>query len=403
MFRPSAWVRSKMAAAQGGIWAERCGLRRREVALLVKCKTPVAKAMLNGAETRLLICDAPSEYGSVRCVGLAVGDQVGHPQVMLRAFRTRDEQRLLLKSLTQRPLPLYVFDELDRCVGGCSLLLKADHSTKALERLRSAPSPYAGRFGPAIAGALDQFEAVLDAATRGDRKDLISADWSLEDWKVMSLYGLGSGIFRLDQQDGAGLEQMAHQLVESLFLGNAFRSPNIGEGKKLRELCDSLLLHAGVFCLMEAKALGVTGHAAPMSTAGAARRTRKDLTKGLRQLQGAVRTLRSGVDVFETHQAIPALARTPNQQIALPARDGPMLGLVVVSDLECELDWRQVAASCFEAGDDRTAYQVMDLTELRSLVSGSRDPGQFLLNLITRWGQAKKHGTMLLRARIRRR
>ena len=53
-----------------------------------------------------------------------------------------------------------------------------------------------------------------------------------------------------------------------------------------------------VLCVMEMKALGVIGERTPMDATRQERRITKDAAKGLRQLRGAVRSLRSGAQLL---------------------------------------------------------------------------------------------------------
>ena len=112
--------------------------------------------------------------------------------------------------------------------------------------------------------------------------------------------------------------------------------------------------------------------------------------------------LRSGSQVTETTKSIPALARQPGRTIELPPPECTILGIVVISDLECEADWEQIAETYLQAGNGQTLYQVVDLTELRSLVGRAQDPMQFITNVILRWAKVHETRTMAIRVRIRR-
>lgn len=68
--------------------------------------------------------------------------------------------------------------------------------------------------------------------------------------------GLGDVLdFRLDDPDeGGGLEQSAWHLLENLFEGHIFHSPQVIEGGTERELTDILTRCDAGFCLFESKA-----------------------------------------------------------------------------------------------------------------------------------------------------
>lgn len=403
VYAASGQVHTEMSAAEMGLWIDQCGLRGQEQVFVLKCPTHVAKILLGGAGLRLLIADVATHQPSVRCVGLEIADQAGHPLTTFSAYRLRSEQRLLLKALQQDSIPLHVFDELERNVGSCHLHFDPQNRDRVVKYLESAPAPYAGPFGPTIRTAGDSFEAILDKALKGDAKDdLLPIDCVLTDWQLISIYGIGSGDFKLDGDEGGGFEQAAHQLLESLFLEKAFRSPEIRQGDKTRELCDSLLVGENVLCVVEIKSLGLLRSQFPLDGTRCAQRVARDVAKGLRQLSGATRMLRAGAQVIETTKRISALARPRGQTIETPSRDCAILGLVVISDLNCDVDWKQTATDFLKASDGHTLYQVVDLSELRSLVGRANNPLQFVTNLILRWGKIRETGTMAIRVRITR-
>ena len=132
------------------------------------------------------------------------------------------------------------------------------------------------------------------------------------------------------------------------------------------------------------------------------KRIAKDIDKGLRQLKGAIRQIRSGNAIYPTNRAIEGLVSHNHEPISLPDRDSMILSSILVSDLECELDWNEVASTMIDASDDNTFFQVLDLTELRNLVGAAENPLQFISNLVVRYANVQKEGTAFMRVRIRR-
>lgn len=403
MYQPSSEVYGEMSVSQMGLWIDRCGQRDRDIALVLKCPTHIAKAIHGGSPVRVVVADVAGGASFVRCFGLSVEDRSGKPLTTFAAYRTRDEQRLLQRLFRQDRISLFLFDEIERCVAHCVVSLEAAQRSAISEALREWPAPYAGRFTRSVTSALDRFIEVFEGHhAPGTALGPVEARCSLTDWRVNSIYGIGSGDFRLDGDDGSGLEQAVHQLLESLFGESAFRSPNVQSESGSRELIDTILLGGHVIGLVEAKALGFAGVEGPLDTAKLAKRIKKDLDKGLRQLKGATRAIRSGLSLTETHQAIPALARQARATISIQDRSCVVLGLVVVSELECDIDWRRVADSYLAASSGDAYYQAVDLTELRALIGAAKTPVQFVTNVILRFQEVKKHRNMAVRVRIRR-
>jgi len=392
-----------MTVAHMGLWIDRCGQRGRDLALVLKCPTHIGKAIHSGSPVRVVLADVPSKNSFVRCFGLSIEDRGGKPLTTFAAYRTRDEQRLLLRLFRRDRLPLFLFDEIERCVACCTFSPESHGRNAISEALNEWPAPYAGRFTSVVKSALDRFSEMLDGVDCADAVlGPIEAPCSLTDWRVSSIYGIGSGDFRLDGDDGSGLEQTIHQLLESLFESSAFRSPNVRNESGSRELIDTLLLGDHVICLVESKAVGFSGVDGPLDTAKLAKRIQKDVDKGLRQLKGATRAIRAGSPLSETHQGIPVLARQARAPIRILDHNWVVLGLVVVSDLDCDVDWRVVAERYLAASSGDACYQVVDLTELRSLVGAAKTPMQFVTNLILRFQRVSEQGSMAVRVRIRR-
>ncbi len=403
MYAPSRNVYQKMTVTQMGLWIDRCGNHGRDLALVLKCPTHVGKALHGGSSVRLILAEVPSQVSYVRCFGFQVEDRSGKPLTTFAAYRTRDEQRLLSRLLHRQQVPLFLFDEIERCVACCVLAFEAEGRGAMDRAVNEWPAPYAGRFTSVVVSALDRFSEMLDdGEAPHDVRGPIEAACLLTDWRVNSIYGIGSGDFRLDGDDGSGLEQTIHQLLESLFGEQAFRSPNVQQANGHRELIDTLLLGDHVICLVESKAVGFAGVDGPLDTARLAKRVQKDLDKGLRQLKGATRTIRGGMLLTETHQDIAALARTSGTPIDILDPEWAVLGVVVVSDLECDVNWTEVADQYVAESSDDAYFQAVDLTELRGLVGAAKTPMQFVTNLILRWQKVKEHRTMAIRARIRR-
>ena len=403
MYALSHEVYTQMAVTQMGLWIDRCGRCGRDIALVLKCPTHVGKSLRDGSPARFLLADIPSQHASVRCLGFQIEDRTGKPLTTFSARRTRDEQRSLVRAFQWKELPLFVFDEIERCVASCRVLFDHEGRDAVNAALIEWPLPYAGRFCSVVKSALDQFNLMLEDGSRSDGlRGPITVDCSLSEWRLTSIYGIGSGGFRLDGDDGGGLEQTTHQLLESLFEDDAFRSPNIQQRNGKRELIDSLLIGDHVICLVESKAMGFMIGSTSIDSDRLAKRVRKDVDKGLRQLRGATRAVRNRAPISETHRDIAALARNANELIVIPDREWVVLGVVVISDLGCDVDWREVAGEYLDASSEDALFQVVDLTELRALVGAAKNRMQFVTNLILRWKQVEQQGTMGVHVRIRR-
>jgi hypothetical protein len=116
--------------------------------------------------------------------------------------------------------------------------------------------------------------------------------------------------------------------------------------------------------------------------------------KGLKQVAGAMRQIRTGAPIYDTR----------GTSIAIPdLRDTPAHGIVLISEMYSFVDWEAVALAVNEATDkaNMTLFHVFDLRELASLANRSKATDRFNQMLIQRWAMVKAKGTAYGRARPR--
>lgn len=393
MYVPSIQVRQRMQIERSGLWIER---RRQDVCLLLKSPTILLKSLHKYSLAKLLIGDIPTERGHVRCLALQIEDVPHQPCSAIHACRTRSEQKSLQTLLSLPKLPLHLFDELERSVASCSIELGQTERERALVEFEIHRALYAGRFTRFVKDALDRFCDSLDS----ENTALTEIPLRCESWQLINITGIGSGSFRLDEDEGSGLEQSAHQLVESLFAEHAHRSPEVDDGDTGRELTDSLLIFDDAICLMEMKALSMYQRPKLMSASRRVSNVTKDIKKGVRQLKGAVRKIRNGSQIYTNRHKVKGMYSDRGRRIDIPDREIVVLGLVLLSDIECDLDWDWATQFLLSESTEKTLFQVLDLAELRSLVGTANSPLQFFTNVIVRFQQVKQIGSGLLRFRL---
>jgi hypothetical protein len=194
---------------------------------------------------------------------------------------------------------------------------------------------------------------------------------------ISTIHAVGTGRFKLDDRDeGGGLEQSAHQLIEGLYPQSHYRAPQIQEGAASRELTDLLAVSPAGLCLVESKALSVINANISRLTSKRVGQVQKDIDKGLRQLTGAVRKVRSDAQITD---------RTGNE-IQIPDRMNILINaIILISEMHPQLDWRGVASELITRSGRNTLIHILDLAELRFLVGASGHPNTFTINLVNRF------------------
>jgi hypothetical protein len=144
---------------------------------------------------------------------------------------------------------------------------------------------------------------------------------------------------------------------------------------------------------VQAKALSVLSVNEGRSSERRKAAVTKDITKGLNQLAGALRTIRSGTPVFDMEGNL----------VAIPDRQKtPAHAIVLVSEMYSFVDWRAVAAAVNEASEKkyRALFHVFDIQELAHIVTTYKDVEGFNNCLMERFAWVRFKGTAYGRSRL---
>jgi hypothetical protein len=222
---------------------------------------------------------------------------------------------------------------------------------------------------------------------------------TLLDTESIDVHVVGVGKFSVDNSDeGKELERLTFQAFDFLCPSGAFLGPQVGEGKKRRELCDVLAVsrvreceEEGIFVIQN-KVASASPEGLSRKTERRAKSIQKNILGAIGQLEGAIKVLRGGEPVYrEDGSSIELAPPFPGPDFApepLNLRERASKvghGLVVVSDMHGGVDWREVLVALAKAWISTGYYcQVLDLKELGRLVSHSRRRAAVLESLLIR-------------------
>jgi len=210
-----------------------------------------------------------------------------------------------------------------------------------------------------------------------------ASEYQLSDMRVITAHEAEAGFnievdsFALsDPDEGGGLEQSAHQLLEYLYPLNLYRSPKVKDGKSTRELTDLLAFNSESICLIEAKVLSIISTQLNRSGDRRARGVEKQIKKALQQLEGAIKKIKAREEIFTRR----------GQRISINSNDEALIhGIVLISSMEQLLNWREIAKWIITKSRDNMAlFHVLDLMELQRLIAYSQTPDVLGFNLCNR-------------------
>ncbi len=371
-----------------------------EYALVTKMPASTVKAAYRSCAVSLTVARAHTPEGVVLATTLTVADDPS-AALMLSGVLRHTEEQLAIENILRTGRTLVVFfDELSRPVARAACEFSVPECTAASKLVVADGSRYAGPWIPLLSDVLDEVQGFSDPKLTVPAKyspTFITIPMTLSGFETQpsTTIGLTEALdFRLDDSDeGRGLEQSTWHLLERLFEGRVFHSPQVHEGTDLRELTDILTYCDVGLCLFESKAAAMLTTSLDRPTERRAKSVQKQIDKGLDQLVGAMRNVARGLPLTTTSGSV----------ITLPPTVGTIRqGVVMVSEMLPSLDWEGVGAQLIKASQLSGAMlHVLDLQELRMLVGVSKnDPVLFAAYLSHRFDVMTERKHALLRTRL---
>lgn len=398
VFVPGLAILREMVSEKAGLWPLRAD-NDDESSLVVKLATPVIKAIHQGARSSFLVSVMEYNDSRVRFIGLVVYDDEEHPAAVSQPSISHLQQTRFEELLEQSRFRVHFFDENVRPVLSATGSLAAELAKGTLAGLQRTSPHYTGPQNLLTSLAHDLFIKDQDAIfTGGTSSALVSQEIPLSiapDPHEVLIAEYGRGQFRLiDEDEGGGLEQSAHGLLEFVYGENTYRSPIVERGKIRRELTDLIGFDSSSICIVESKALAVLGMDQPRPSQRRSRLVDRSVAKAIRQLTGAIKQIRTGAEVSD---------RLDNS-LQFPNRGSCLIhAVILVSDMNAELDYRSIATSLLDASGDEPAifFHLLDLAELQRLTALSHgDSQRFSEILLFRWNALKQTGNAFIVSKV---
>lgn len=407
---PSDRVSVALEAATVGISVDRISDGRAVLA----CKLPetTIKAIRLGASTSFLVAVARVDKLEILLLGMAVQDEPEHPLRIQAPTLSPENLTLLAEVLLSGSTTLHCLNELNHPTlsGWCQL--ERIHSLEAAENLAHC-SPWlltressreidAKRLSAALEAAMNAFQHEIFRDLTEPRAESIvfsvSIPLTLTFWNQTQTVAVTeaseSEPFAIgDVDEGRKLERLGLVALSAVYRSNAHHSPQLQQGANRRELIDLLGYDDDWICVVESKAMSMlNGEASKQTSDRRKSKVSKDIRKGLSQLSGALKQIRSGAE----------LRRHGGEALAISNRAAPAHAIVLLSEMYAFVDWRGVAADLSEASNPEEGlfFHVLDLRELAELAQTCPDATLFSIRLFQRWDQVKTKGTAYGRIRL---
>jgi hypothetical protein len=407
-FIPSIKLSEALTNAGVGVWIEQLGDGR--IALVCKAPETAIKALYRGAACTFLVSAIQAEPLTILCLGIRIDDERENPFKASMPNSSPEDAVLLTKILASGSTTVHFMNELNHPVLSASCSMEAAAAELAADALRASehwlltnpPSTPVTieDLSRILTLALDRFQQHIhrspDDPIREYVKMTATVRMTLDIWKPREMFEVtptaGSGPFLIDDADeGKKLEHQTNVIMDSIFPGNAYVSPDVQDGKNRRELTDVLGFNKDFICVIQAKAMAVLT-AKDQSSSRRAANVTKGIKEGLKQLGGALTNIRNGSTIFPHKE---------NAPITIPGRDSSLAhAIVVLSEMYAFVDWNAVAVDVAESSENEThqaAFHVLDIRELANLASNCKDVDTLSNRLLQRWCFIKERGHAYVR------
>ena len=320
-FIPSIKLSEALAKAGVGVWIERLGDGR--IALVCKAPETAIKALYRGGACTLLVSTIRAEHLTILCLGIRIDDERENPLKVSMPISSPEDAALLTQILSSGSTTLHCLNELNHPVLSAWCSLEAAPAALAADALR-ASDHWLLTYPPTTPVKIEDLSRILNLAldrfqhhihrSPGDPVNeyvnmTATLPLTLDIWKPLGVFETtptaASGPFLIDDTDeGKKLERLIGVIMDSIFPGNAYVSPDVQDGKNRRELTDALGFSTDLICVVQAKAMAVLTAKGQTSGTRTGNVT-KDIKKGLKQLAGALTNIRNGSTIFPCRDNTP--------------------------------------------------------------------------------------------------
>ncbi len=404
MFVPGQRLLNELYNERIGLWFIRAD-NETSSSIVVKLSTPVLKAIFRGIPIKLFVARVTVQQQIIPLVGIEVDDDAEHPlfahQPFINTVNMPDQPDRFFEILKDGRTRLHFLDERNLSVISSVCSLDRQQADKALEFLKLfkaedfvwsqladlAQDLFLRDLNRVFQNELPEHSEIclIRASLIHDELGGIIEVHDAE--AVVEEYRLG------DMGEGPAQELLVYNTMARVFGRSTFWSPTIDEGSSRRELTDVVGFGKGQVCLVESKALSILNVDLSRPTERKTSLIQRDIRKGLKQLKGAFRNLKTGSPIVDKKGAAIEIPLTP---------DTIVHGIVLVSDMFPFGDWEQVALDIrrYSSVREQLLLHVMDLADLQRASLLMPEPLAFCLYLMDRFNVVLQHNTALVRPRF---
>jgi hypothetical protein len=339
-------------------------------AVLIKADINVLKSIVNGVKIQLFCGIQTYKGDKYLCLQLKIFDDINKPLSILKVQRNEEEHSAFWEILNRESTPLFLFDNLSHCVA--YTLCKFDKTTvlKVKREIQNPDQLYSGVANEDTLFSMDYLESTIELDFIDSHDTTLrkfDLKITLEKFETLDIYNYSvseSHQFRLDANDeGGAFEQRVWAALESIFPFDIYKSPQVWDGSKKRELTDILCLVGDNLLLFESKAASVFASKAESSMERKVIKIQNHINKALDQLEGAIKQIRKKNKIIDfADQRI---------EITSTMLQAPH-AIIIVSEILPFGNWDNIVQKTLAlARRNQALFQIIDIRELMNIIVAS--------------------------------
>lgn len=377
MHIPSERIRNEMNSEPASLWYVPAN-GGQELAVLIKAPTSCIKALIAGCALTFVF----GKKDGFLCTGVQIMDMPDAPIFISGIQRNLEEHLALIRALTERKFPLFLFNEMDVCLAWTNVAWEEKCAVDISNFIGDPTKQYVGPFTEDASHALDCFCNSVEEADRYSNANPIcicKINANLEPWQVNSISFVGIHEYHTvkinEKNEGDVFERTIWASLESVFPLTLYKSPQVKIGEKTRELTDVFSFYSYGSFFIEAKDISVLDAGYHRNQARRTAGVQKQVNKAITQLVGASKAFARGETIFDSK----------GNELEID-RNQPPHCIILITELMHWGDWREIEVRLIEVMKQTGAFfHLLDLSEFIALLKGSSGKAELLdYNLLER-------------------
>lgn len=304
MHIPSERIYNSMRIEAASLWYVPAN-EGEETALIIKAPTPTIKALIMGCPIQLFF----GKKDSYLCIGTKIEDMPDTPVLISKTQIDSEEHKALVKSISQKSFPVFLFNEMNICVASSSIQINEKDSSSLLELIKSENTLYSGNINDNVSNALDCFIFSIDKTQifpQAHEIPVIEITPQIGEWKTNNIYFYNNksyhGINITNKNEGQTFENTIWGSLESIFPTTLYKSPQVQHGNKKREFTDVFAHYEYGNFFIEAKDLSVIQAGYNRNEQKRLSGVQKQVEKAIKQLIGTTNAFKHGDTLFDSNR-----------------------------------------------------------------------------------------------------